>query len=60
VTDLRRHGSDSLAEAMRRLKEVVAERQRAKSGSREHTALLEEEAQLIGHVTSLIRSARRR
>jgi hypothetical protein len=60
VTDLRGDDPDSLGEAMRRLKDVVAKRQRAKPGSRQHTALLEDEEQLIGHLTSLLRSAQRR
>jgi hypothetical protein len=60
VTALRGDDPDSLGEAMRRLKDVVAKRQRAKPGSLEHTALLEDEERLISHVTSLLRSARRR
>lgn len=55
MTETRGESPDGLAEAMARLKDVVAERQRAKPGSRKHRGLLEEEERLITRVTTLHR-----
>ena len=53
VTDRRAEFPDALGQAMSRLKEVAAERQRARPGSRKHKELLEHEARLISRVTTL-------
>jgi len=45
-TDRRGNSPDALGEAMSQLKDVVAERQRARPGSPEHKALLEDEERL--------------
>lgn len=60
MTDRRGDSPDALGEAMGRLKDVVADRQRAKPGSREHKALLDDEERLISRVTTLLTPARRR
>ena len=55
MADPRGDSTDALHEATARLELLMAERLRAKPGSRKHKALLEEEERLSSRVTTLSR-----